>query len=86
MVKSFLENLVILLASFLKSYPKQLFCRESTSAFFYKKGTLYQTLSQEFSELAGLQFTKKELHYRALPGIFAKFPKPLKKVWLEVHF
>ena len=47
-------------ASFPKSYYEELFCRESANACAsVKKGHFRKTLSQEYSKLAGLRFTKR---------------------------
>ena len=40
-----------------------------------KKGLYRNTLSQEFSKLAGLRFAKKELHSRSLSGNTSKISK-----------
>ena len=56
---------------FSKSCSEQLFCREPVWTYFCKKTSTGHV---------GLKFTKKELHYRALPQHFEHM---LLKIWLS---
>ena len=83
-VEPFLSTSVGLPGSFPKIHLEQLFCRESASTCFCKKGIPWHVISQIFWNLKNRQGLtrqsvgiKKELHYRALPGDFAKVSKLL---------